>query len=88
MRNELELETRWPLLLASWSRHRRRGRSLWSLVIEPWLQRRALRADRAERARSPPSRPLSSRWFTPFALGFVVVYPILHPASSSARRAR
>jgi branched-chain amino acid transport system permease protein len=42
-------------------------------VIAPWRERRALRI-------APPARPLPpalKRWFAPFALGFVLVYPAL-----------
>ncbi len=73
MRNELELETRFPLLLALVALITA-AKLLGSLVIEPWRDRRAAR----------PASPHKStamnaviNWFTPFALGFVAVYPVL-----------
>src|SRR5262245_46070028 len=70
-RNDLILETRWPLpaaivaIIAG-------GRFLHALLIAPWLARRALRprAEHAPRARF-------ARWVVPFALGFAIVYPPL-----------
>ncbi len=71
IRNELILETRWPLLailvaiIAG-------GRFLHSLLIAPWLERTAIR-----------SRPEhiwvrhAIRWMTPFTLGFAILYPAL-----------
>ncbi len=72
MRNELELETRWPLLLATVAIVAC-GRLLYSLLIVPW---------RAQRTRLPSARGSAvaaafAKWFTPSALVFVVVYPIL-----------
>jgi branched-chain amino acid transport system permease protein len=75
MRNELELETRLPLLFTIVALIAG-AKLLGSLVIEPWRERRA---------RQPVSEggPVSSvmtalsNWFTPFALGFVIVYPVL-----------
>jgi branched-chain amino acid transport system permease protein len=73
MRNELELDTRWPLL-AWFVAIVAGGRLLYSLVLAPW---------RARRAGQPPSPRVAAftsvfgRWFTPFALGFVIAYPIL-----------
>jgi branched-chain amino acid transport system permease protein len=73
IRNELVLETRWPLLLALVALVAG-GRLLHALVIAPAL---------ARLARGPPS-PLAARlraalrhWGTPAAIGFVVVYPVL-----------
>jgi branched-chain amino acid transport system permease protein len=73
MRNELVLETRWPLLftlvaLAGLARF------FHVLVIEPWLEHRVTKP-------RPPSAPVSvwriavTKWITPFALGLVIVYP-------------
>jgi branched-chain amino acid transport system permease protein len=73
MRNELELETRWPWLFTLVALAGA-ARFLHVLVIAPWLERRVTR----ER---PPSAPISAwrvritRWVTPSALGFVIVYP-------------
>jgi branched-chain amino acid transport system permease protein len=75
MRNELELETRIPLLLAIVAVITA-AKLFGSLVIEPWRERRALRP-RAEDRRVTAVKTAFSNWFTPFAMGFVVVYPIL-----------
>ena len=71
--NELILETRWPLLavliaiIAG-------GRFIHSLLIAPWLERRAMRP----RPDGKPSRitPITS-WMIPFTLGFAILYPAL-----------
>jgi branched-chain amino acid transport system permease protein len=71
IRNELILETRWPLLAAMVAIIAG-GRFLHALLIAPWLARRALRPrpEHAPRARL-------TRWLVPFALGFAIVYPPL-----------
>src|SRR5258706_10382923 len=71
IRNELILETRWPLLAAIVVIIAD-GRFLHALLIAPWLARRALRPrpEHAPRARL-------ARWLVPFALGFAIVYPPL-----------
>src|SRR5438128_5651849 len=75
MRNELELETRMPLLLAIVAIITA-GRLFGSLVIEPWRERRALQPA-VENPRITALKTAFANWFTPFAMGFVVVYPIL-----------
>jgi branched-chain amino acid transport system permease protein len=75
MRNELELETRFPLLLAIVAVITA-AKLFGSLVIEPWRERRALRPN-AEDSRVTAIKTAFSNWFAPFAMGFVVVYPIL-----------
>src|SRR6478672_9863276 len=75
MRNELELETRIPLLLTIVAVITA-GRLFGSLVIAPWRERRALRPH-AEDARLTALKTAFANWFTPFAMGFVIVYPIL-----------
>ena len=75
MRNELELETRLPLLLSIVAVIVA-ARLFGSLVIAPWRQRRALRPA-AENARITALKTAFSTWFTPFAIGFVIAYPIL-----------
>jgi branched-chain amino acid transport system permease protein len=75
MRNELELETRLPLLLAIIAVITA-ARLFGTLVIEPWRERRALRPP-AEDARLTAIKTALANWFTPFAMGFVIVYPIL-----------
>jgi branched-chain amino acid transport system permease protein len=71
IRNELVLETRWPLLAALVAIIAG-GRFLHALLIAPWLARRALRPrpEHAPRARL-------ARWLVPFTLGFAIVYPPL-----------
>jgi branched-chain amino acid transport system permease protein len=73
MRNELELETRMPLLL-SFVAVITAAKLFGSLVVEPWRERRALRG---ESTAFTALRSGFSNWFTPFALGFIVVYPVL-----------
>jgi branched-chain amino acid transport system permease protein len=73
MRNELELETRMPLLL-SFVAVITAARLFGSLVIDPWRERRALRGESTAFA---AVRSGFSNWFTPFALGFIVIYPVL-----------
>ena len=75
MRNELELETRFPLLLAIVAVITA-AKLLGSLVIEPWRERRAL-SPHAEHPRLTAAKHAFTNWFTPFAMGFVAVYPIL-----------
>ena len=75
MRNELELETRLPLLL-TFVAIIAGVRLLVSLVVAPWRARRALNPA-PPKAALTKAKSLFATWFTPFALGFVVVYPIL-----------
>jgi len=75
MRNELELETRLPLLLSIVAVIAA-ARLFGSLVIEPWRERRAL-SPAAESARWTAAKAAFANYFTPFAIGFVIVYPIL-----------
>jgi branched-chain amino acid transport system permease protein len=72
IRNELILETRWPLLF--WVvAIVGAGRLFYSVVIAPWAARR-----RALASAQPVALPRSfTRWFTPFAIGFVIVYPVI-----------
>jgi branched-chain amino acid transport system permease protein len=73
MRNELELETRMPLLLA-FVAVITAAKLFGSLVIDPWRERRALRETSAT---FTAVKTGFSNWFTPFALGFIVIYPVL-----------
>src|SRR5438270_27372 len=75
MRNELELETRFPLLIAIVAIITA-AKLFGSLIVEPWRERRALRP-RAAGARIAAAKAAFANWFTPFAMGFVIVYPIL-----------
>jgi branched-chain amino acid transport system permease protein len=72
MRNELELATRWPLLL-TFVAIVAGARLLYGLMGEPWMARRA----HGRPARTAAVAEVVSKWVTPFALGFVVVYPAL-----------
>jgi branched-chain amino acid transport system permease protein len=75
IRNEIVLETRWQMLFA-FVAMAATGRLFYSLVIAPWRERRATQA-------RPPAetvtrlRPILARWFAPFGIGFVLVYPAL-----------
>src|SRR5919201_278940 len=75
IRNEIVLETRWPLLAALVAIIAA-GRFLHAILIAPWLARRAQRQRREDAVRTAP-RARGARWVVPFALGFVVVYPAL-----------
>ena len=75
MRNELILETRWPLLFVSVAIIVG-GRLAFSLLIWPWLEAHKGRAGPASE-RTMTIRAALTRWFPPFALGFVLVYPAL-----------
>jgi branched-chain amino acid transport system permease protein len=75
IRNEIVLETRWPLLAALVAIIAA-GRFLQAILIAPWLDRRAQRQRREHAVRTAP-RARGARWVVPFALGFAVVYPAL-----------
>jgi branched-chain amino acid transport system permease protein len=73
IRNELVLTTRWPLLFSIVAIVGV-GRIAYSLAIEPWLKQRALRPVPA----APSAwRALVGKWFIPFAIGFVIAYPVI-----------
>jgi branched-chain amino acid transport system permease protein len=70
--NVLAFTTRLPLLLTLVAVVAG-SRLLFTLVIEPWAARQ-----RALTTRRPLALPASfTRWFIPFALGFVLIYPII-----------
>jgi len=73
MRNEIELEARLPLLFALVAIVAG-GRFLNALIVAPWLARRVRARPRREAA---GGAAVFSRWLTPFALAFVVIYPVL-----------
>jgi branched-chain amino acid transport system permease protein len=79
--NALILRTRWPLLFAVVAIVGV-GRLAYSLVIEPRLKRRALRPIRTAPA---AWRIAVGKWFVPFAIGFVIVYPALVLATAGFR---
>jgi branched-chain amino acid transport system permease protein len=72
IRNNLVLTTRWPLLFSIVAVVGA-GRLAFSLLLEPWLKQRRMRPVAA------PStwRAAAGKWFTPFAIGFVIAYPII-----------
>ena len=76
MRNELVLETR-PLLLAIFVLITIAGSLLISLVIVPWRQRRAAAHVPGESVRRAQWRAHIAKWFVPFGLGFVILYPVI-----------
>jgi branched-chain amino acid transport system permease protein len=70
--NELTLETRFPLLFV-FVAIITATRLLYSVSLAPWIARR-----RALASRRPLALPRSfTRTFTPFAIGFVLVYPVI-----------
>src|SRR4029078_13183161 len=72
IRNELVLETRFPLLITVVAIIAI-GRLFFPLVVEPWSARR-----RALASHRPLALPRSfTRIFTPFAIGFILIYPLL-----------
>jgi branched-chain amino acid transport system permease protein len=77
IRNELTLETRWPLL-GIFVAIITAGRLFYFLVVAPWREQRA----RAPRRPSAVLSWLSARTFAAFMVGFVVIYPPLAVALS------
>jgi branched-chain amino acid transport system permease protein len=75
IRNELVLETRWPLL-AGLVAIIAGGRFVYSLLLAPWLEHRAAQPH-AEHPRRAAWRARMTRGLIPFALGFAIVYPPL-----------
>ena len=75
IRNELTLDTRWPLLFTLVGIVAA-GSLVNSLVIAPWRARRAAKP-RVEHPAAARFRTAFSRWFAPFAIGFVIAYPML-----------
>jgi len=70
--DELIVITRWPLLLALVVAIAV-VRFAYSVGIAPWLARRALRPPQA----APTWARQIRRWLVPFAIGFVIVYPVI-----------
>jgi branched-chain amino acid transport system permease protein len=73
IRNELILVTRGALLF-SLVAVVAMGRLGYSIAIDPWLRRRALRPAKAAPA---AWREAAGRWFIPFVIGFVLAYPAI-----------
>src|SRR5215831_16136932 len=82
VRNDLILTTRWPLLFAVVA-VAGFGRLAYSVVVEPWLRQRAFRTP----APTAAWRQHVSKWFVPFAIGFVVAYPAIVLAAAGFGRA-
>jgi len=73
IRDELILTTRWPLLFAVVA-ITAAGRFAYSFALAPWLARRAAQPTKP----APPAwRFYLGKWFTPFAIGFVIAYPVI-----------
>src|SRR5206468_12166014 len=72
IRNEIVLETRWPLLAALVAIIAA-GRFLHAILIAPWLARRAQRQRREDAVRTAP-RARGGPRVVPFALGFAAVH--------------
>jgi branched-chain amino acid transport system permease protein len=74
-RNALILSTRWPLLFAIVA-ITAGGRFAYSFALAPWLANNA--AQTALSSLLPVKlRDYVGKWFVPFAIGFVIVYPII-----------
>ncbi len=71
--NNLILRTRWPLFF-SLVIITAAGRLLYSVALAPWLARHA---QRPARASTSSWRGRAARWFVPFAIGFVIAYPMI-----------
>jgi len=76
MRNELALETR-PVLLGVFVALVMLASLAHSLVLQPWSQRRAAARPAGASLKAAAWRSTLAKFFTPFALGFAVVYPAL-----------
>jgi branched-chain amino acid transport system permease protein len=73
--NELTLKSRWPLLF-TYVALAGVGRLIWQLTVAPALERRASRP-RVPGPLATRLREILARWFTPSAIGFVLIYPAL-----------
>ncbi len=73
IRNELILTTRWPLLFSIVAIVGA-GRLVYSFLLAPWLEQRRLRPAPAT---APAWLGFVGKWFVPFAIGFVIVYPVI-----------
>ncbi len=76
VRNVLILQTRLPLLLAL-TASVGIGRLAYCLSISSWLERRAERPVAAALPTRFGWRSIAGQWFIPFAIGFVLIYPII-----------
>jgi branched-chain amino acid transport system permease protein len=71
--DELIVTTRWPLLFA-FVAIAAAGRFAYSAVLAPWL---ATRSRKPAKPTASPWRFYFGKWFIPFAIGFVIVYPVI-----------
>jgi branched-chain amino acid transport system permease protein len=71
--NKLVLTTRWPLLFAIVATIAT-CRFLYRFAITPWLARRA---QQPARAASPAWRAAIAKWFVPFGVAFLIIYPVI-----------
>jgi branched-chain amino acid transport system permease protein len=76
VRNVLILQTRFPLLLAL-TACIGLGRLAYACSISPWLERRAARPVVAAPAARFDWWAIAGAWLVPFAIGFVIVYPMI-----------
>jgi branched-chain amino acid transport system permease protein len=76
VRNVLILQTRFPLLLAL-TACIGLGRLAYACSVSPWLERRAARPVVAARPARFDGWAIAGTWFVPFAIGFVIVYPMI-----------
>jgi len=76
VRNVLILQTRFPLLVAL-TACIGVGRLAYACSISPWLERRAARPVVAARPARFDGWAIAGTWFVPFAIGFVIVYPMI-----------
>jgi branched-chain amino acid transport system permease protein len=73
IRDALTLTTRWPLLFA-WVGSIAAARFIYGLLLAPRLERGALRLPQRV---SATAANFLRNWFIPFAVAFVIVYPML-----------
>jgi branched-chain amino acid transport system permease protein len=76
IRNELTLETRWPLLF-SFVAIVAVGRLFHNLVMAPWRERRGRRLAAHAAVAVPRWRSRLASELAPFAVGFALVYPAI-----------
>jgi branched-chain amino acid transport system permease protein len=76
VRNVLILQTRFPLLLAL-TACIGLGRLAYACSVSPWLERRAARPVVAAPAARFDWWAIAGAWLVPFAIGFVIVYPMI-----------
>jgi branched-chain amino acid transport system permease protein len=76
VRNVLILQTRFPLLVAL-TACIGVGRLAYACSISPWLERRAARPVVAAPAARFDWWAIAGAWLVPFAIGFVIVYPMI-----------